>query len=605
MTSSASWWASVALVACSCSIGVGSSPELSSVNQCSSDADCGQGHCIDGACVASGSRISTVLLELTPAVSDSSDEYAGMRFLTTVQLDTGGDIDVSLPVVTDMTVGMLPPQQDCSGVDTDAQGHVAVRVELLQTTGLQGVTAELFYGASGQVDATNRALLHVPPGTFDLYVQPEDASSGGQVVPDDPCTLAPLLIRRESIAAGNVSWEQRFPVARTLDIDVQSSPASSNTEDNPFQDWRLDLVDPLAGRRLSTVATLGEPDTDDQGMLHYVASIAYNPISGVDADQLRGSELVRLRPPTDVLEPTFYAARSTLDLFDTGQGVLDQVAHLPSLVTVEGRVESEDGAKAVPSRVTVEAKPANSDGLGVMMTFRQTVDTDDDGKFAVKVAAGTQRVTVVPLDDVEHAVLEAEWIIAPTPERQAGKLLALPLSSKLTGVVLAPSGTEPIKAATIHAIPSRLARSDTFIDSLLGNSGELGLRSATATVDAEGSFAMKVDLGNFDVTVRPPQHSGFPWAIRPSTTVAEGVTGLGEVQISSPFMYTGTVTVPGQTDSGARVALPGTLLRVFALFDADQRLSDDMTQARSAVELWESRCDSEGRFELLLPERLE
>jgi len=605
MTSSARWWTGLALVACGCSVGVGSNPEVSSVNQCSSDADCGQGHCVDGSCVASGSRISTVLLELTPAVSDSSDEYAGMRFLTTMQLDAVGDIDVSLPVVTDITVGMSPPQQDCPSVDTDAQGHVAVRVELLQTTGLQGVNAELFYGESGQVDATNQALLHVPPGKFDLYVQPEDASNGGQIAADDPCALAPLLIRRESIAAGNVSWEQRFPVARTLEIDVQHSPASSVDEDNPFQDWQLDLVDPLAGRRLSTVTTVGEPEVDDQGIWHYAASIAYNPISGADADQLRGSELVRLRPPADVLAPTFYAARSTLDLFDTGKGVLDQVARLPSLVTVEGRVESEDDAEPVPSRVTVEAKPASSDGLGVLMSFRQTVDTDADGKFAVKVAAGTQRVTVVPLDDVEHAVLEAEWIIASTPERQAGKLLALPSSSKLTGVVLSPSGTEPMQAATIHAMPSRLARSDTFIDNLLGNSGNLGLRSATATVDTEGAFAMKVDLGNFDITVRPPQHSGFPWGIRPSTTVAEGVTGLGEVQISLPFMYTGTVTVPGQTDSGARVALPGTLLRVFALFDADQRLSDDMTQARRAVELWESRCDSEGRFELLLPERLE
>jgi hypothetical protein len=98
--------------------------------------------------------------------------------------------------------------------------------------------------------------------------------------------------------------------------------------------------------------------------------------------------------------------------------------------------------------------------------------------------------------------------------------------------------------------------------------------------------------------------SGYPWVVRPNTVVLEGPVGLGAVQLAAPSAFEGFVRVPGKSESGEALVLPGALIRAYALFDANGRLVGDLSLARSAVQIAEARANSLGEYSLLLPAAL-
>ncbi len=597
------WFGAMVFVVMGCSASSDDASDGSDPNRCETSDDCQQGRCVDGVCLLQVGRITTAMLEITPPTSVSSDEYSGMRFLAWVRLDESNRLDVELPRVARLEVGMQAPQPDCDA-DVDSGDRLAVRVEAVQHAGLRGLSAESFAASSDPGASSNRATVRLPPGDLDLYVQPLDNETLFVDTPDD-CTVAPLLVRRARIEAGTVSWTQRFPKATRLEIDVRVPVGEVEQKGQSLNGWTADVLDSVGGRRISTRYTLQEPQRDEQGIDHYPVTLAFNPVAGEAADQLLGTELVRLSPPDNRVAPVFLVERSTLDLFGTGQGILDQITRIPTEVTIKGRVEAADDAAPVPSQVTLIAAEPEGAVTGVWFSFRATADTDESGNFTLPAVAGAYQVFAVPTDDREHGLLATKWSVTPTPSEQAGKLLSLPLASSIKGVVVGPADTSSVEGSTVHAIPSQAGRTTRYVDSLFGRGAALSPRSASGFVDEAGAFTLLTDAGNFHVSIRPPQSSAHPWALRPNTEVGAGVTGIGNIRISVPAAYRGKVTVPGLDDAATRLPLPSALIRVHALLDADGRVTNDAGLATSAVVVGESRADEEGTFEVLLPEGLE
>jgi len=132
-------------------------------------------------------------------------------------------------------------------------------------------------------------------------------------------------------------------------------------------------------------------------------------------------------------------------------------------------------------------------------------------------------------------------------------------------------------------------------------------RAATARVEPGGDFELLADPGTFDVSVRPLAASGFSWLVVPS--VAVGTTGptsaganLMTRALPLPVVYRGTVTLPGA--GGAPIStVPGALIRAFVYTSAGVYTSEP-TKADSVVQVAETRADTSGVFELLIPATL-
>lgn len=570
-------------------------------NQCTKDSECLEGHCVDGACVAVSSALDTVAVEIIAPAAMSSGEYQQLRYLQLVELSNSGTFDIALDSTAALTIVAKPPTDACAPKSVDSSGNVPVSVEVLQDPRVNGITASSYVGASNPADDDNQVRIHVPPGLAAIYIEPLSDIEVTDGVPDD-CTIVPLLALGRSILSGNGSLEQRMPIAKHLDLDV-SIPVDKNGS-SPLQGYVVDVVEPLLGRRLSTQVTLAAPVVEN-GTAHHTVTLAYQPVIGEGESDLLGRELFRLTPPSTRVSPTFYVSRLAVDLFGTDELVVNHVNHVPTEVAVEGQVESETGSIPLASQVTAILRNSSDLSTGAIAQFRASATSDEHGRFHLSLVAGDYDVVVTPQFDTLYATAVTQWTIAPTPTNQAGKLVTLPQMAKLSGLVRGATEQAGSWAANVLAVPSTIGQNNTFIDTLVGRTRTVGRRSATGPVALDGAFELAVDPGNYDISVRPNEGAGYPWAVLPNTVVADSGIGLGAVQISAPFAFTGYVTVPGTEISRERVVLPGALLRTYALFDVNGQLVNEWDSATAAVQIGEARASSLGQYELLLPASLE
>lgn len=595
---------------CSCASSMDRSAAMDAEtgNVCETNRDCGEGSCVSGHCKARGSWVKRVLVEATPLVSVTTGEYGDIRYLQEHQVGSASTLDIELDVVANLNVAIRPPQPECVFSRADSSGYLPIRLSVYQDTRISGISVALTAGESGAIgaetDKGNQVLVSLAPGPVDLYIDPNVIADDGssEPAPSDACDIAPVLVRSQNIAAGRVLFEQSLAPARHVDVDVRTKAGDSGQ--NPFEGWVLDMVEPVDGRRISSRRVLAGPSLGSDGRLHYQVRLAYNDVLGVDSEKTVGTELFRLTPPNGTLAPKHFIARSALDLFGASSVVLPEEDTGGSPVVVHGHVEAAEGGKSLPADIIAELEPGSNASTGIIAQFQAAATSDEQGRFTVELVPGTYRVTAVPKDGTTYALQTSNWTVAPTPSEQSGRLIAIPASTSLAGVVTSQNQNQPLANATILAVPSSLGKRPAFLDKLLGQAAATGVRSQMGMADAEGMFDLPLDPGVYDVTVRPPEDSGYPWAVRPLTKIVETSQPLTGIQVGNPVAYSGKVTVPGASSDSPRAAMPGTLLRFFALFDENNQLAEPDVPAVSAVEIGQTRADSTGRYRLLLPDRL-
>ncbi len=575
----------LALAASGCSIAVEDlSSQKPTQNACESSADCGGGVCVVGQCQASSGDLSTVLFEITPPATSGAG-FAGVHFLKRVTdlSDHGGTFDLAVDVVAQVS----------GTVTGDGLTGCKFKTTFTPSERLLGLSAASYTASS---DASGTFTLGIPAGKYDIYVQPLAAT------PDTPCESAsgavpPELLREQTIEAGNVALPLTMPRAQTLHVEV-TLPGQA-----PLAGWNVDLVDPVTGHVLSTTT---HPDASSS------FDLAYNTVIGGAAGDV-GHELVRLAPPDALAAPTFLMDRSALELFKQGVATVDQLTSVWKVVHLDGRVEVDETSTPVAADVTFIATSLDNLPPGTLAGYARSVQADAQGRFSVDLLAGSYRVRAVPAsaqnaalngDAPSLAASEDTWTVGATPSKQSGRVILVQQSARITGSVLGPAGNALV-GATVQAIASPAKLHVGVLDAALG-AAPFVPRATGNTIGDNGVFTLDADPGTYDVSVQPADGTGFAWLVRPNIGVTTGIMDMGQLAIPLPVAYSGHVTVAGHADPASQqdVVIPGALVRAYVYMDKSQAYAADPANAASVLQIAETRADSDGAFQLLLPSHL-
>lgn len=577
----------LALLASACSISSidDESTEAPRDNTCESSDDCGSGSCSRGLCVSHAGTHSALLLEVTTSAEDGAVRY--LRTITGLS-PAGGALDLALDelsAIDGVVTYTAPYECSLAGRGSADGAALPARITLQPSARTLGLPSQAY---TVEADAEGRFHFDIPPGDYDVYVEPHGTASSN-VGPSGDCPLAPQLYRGRHFEAGPLALPIELARPELLAVHLARTADSQIALDG----FTLDLVDTHTGRALSEPVTVGSGGPDG-----YDATIAYLPVVGDPGGM--GKEFVRLRPPKGLVAPTLVWERGAVELLAPGQAVLGDLGKLPPAVSFEAVVASPLAEPVPGAAVTIVA--TSLDGLPPGTLASYTVRgqmTDADGRIAVALLPGTYRVLAEPASGSGLAALESEWVVSSAPV-QAGHELSLTRAASITGNVDAGWSQGDLSGAVVQAVASTSDLDQSVLDAVLDRVAFVP-RAASGVLFESGSFAVAADHAVFDLSVRPRADSGFAWFVRPNVAVAADATqvSLGHLALPLPVAYIGAVS------SSAGLSHGGALLRAFLFMDASRNFVNDPAAARTVVQVAETRADAEGRYQLLLPEALE
>jgi hypothetical protein len=583
-------------------------------------------------CVADTGSLTSLFVEVTSP--GSSPVVPGVPLLTQLELDErGGPLDIVLPPLAKF-IAIVQASRSVVQVDADKQtqrceldfvgdepgthvlgavdGSIPVSVSFVPrerikfpgfpTTSYAASVDPLGWeSATPAIPGTLSFPVSVPAGSYDIYFEPRRAVPGA-------CEIPPSLLLDHNISMG---FSIVLPAPSRLDVSVRW-PAIGNS----LKNWLLELLDPVTGRRISTQVRLGDPVISGSEAT-YTASLLYTPVyvskegTPVVAEDLLGREIISLSPGAatadnlieEVAMPTILASRSALELFPNGSGgTIEQRTTLPAPVIIEGFVNAADEPKTLAANVTIVAKRIEGIDAGVLASFVREIEVPADGKFAIKLLPGDYEVRAVPTGGDDRAITTTVWEISGDKAYQGGRTIELAPSPLLRGVATLPGSGSAASGASVRLAPSAPS---TQPDALAGALGDVPPkpRAGVDLVSSDGVFEIPVDPGAFDLTVRPDAGSRFGWYVdsRLAIAAAEGDHELSDrIALPWPIAYRGRVLL----DSEVETPLAGALIRAYAYVTADGVFTSDPAEARSVVQVAETRADGDGNYELLIPASL-
>lgn len=587
------------LASAACSIGTKDEFELAEPkNTCSESADCGPGgQCVDGACRATSGTFDTMLFEIT--ASTDAQQLAGVSYLKRVDGLSlqGGRQDLFLQEITTVHVELVPPASaSCtyaSSLNT-AGNTPPLKVIFTPSDQLLGLSATSY---DTTADWDNGAYAYtfsivLPTGDYDIYVQ-----SGLDPTVTGQCPVVSQLYRRQTITSGATPIQLSLPAPEQLMLQLYwpdfFRPSS------PDQLWSADIIDPATRRVLSNTTKSWTRDTINPEM--WDANLFYSPVLPTTA--VTGNEVVRLRPPpnADPPQPTLYFQRDALELFTKGVAVIDQLKPLITIVEVELQVVHADDT-ITPAAATVALAATQLDGLapGTFAAFETGAPADANGKLVVKLLPGTYNAVVTPAPASGLAAQTFDLTVSGNSAYQAGHTFPLLPAIVLNGEVTDPTEQRTIRGASVQALASPASIKVDPLD--VGAVPFVPVATSAVTGDG-GLFSFQADPGVYDLSVRPPDASGYSWFVRPNVKIGPDspVVDLGTLALPLPVAYTGVVTAPMATADGTVTkAVPDALIRAYVYMTPD-RYTSDPNSAKSVLQVAETRTLADGHFELLIP----
>jgi hypothetical protein len=617
-----------------------------------------------GVCVAHQGELSSVLLSLTPPASTPFG-VGGLGFSTIetglvrssvhdLQIDGASVVHGYIKSACPFEVTLTPQAQSyglatptyvalSSAVQTAA---VACRDEL----SLSGTTQEF--------------VANVPPGTFDVYIRPAIALATADAGAPD-CGAVPEVFPGLVKAQAGVSCVSITQVApQALDVRIPWPSDAPTLEKwtldvvHPVTGQVLSQASPA----LQGGPTAIDGAFYYSQRVTYSPIAAGSSLAGQELIRLSPPPAppdMPLQPPAGpVLQFSVAAAIASSPAPASGpqKAILpSNIGSFPSKVKVETWVyRDDDFAKGimtgVPSTVTFSATNLNLPGIFASYSATAVVEPQDEGHLAVDLIPGDYLVHVVPVvepgDHVPLASQESTRTIPPSTgasgATQVVRNLLVKNAAVVKGRALSASGNGGIAAASVQALPAATGtrRCMTDADAAACAAQPVGVletslaesayvpRTASAVTARDGSFTLSgVDCGgcdkqvggaSFDVVVQPADGTQVPWLVWPQVTVVEN-RALPLLRATLPIIQRGKVVLPSAMTE-APTALPGTLIRAYLIRDASGApILDDPTGLpscssgtytgdgnttrciRSALQVAETRADSDGNYELVLP----
>ena len=526
--------------------------EPAPVNECSSSDDCATGGVCaavgsGNACVATRADLPGLLLEIRPGATTTKG--AGVtsfvdladQGLTLQDVVSAGQVrrfDPQLPVPARIEGALrLPAGAPRCGLPAPGDASFPARFVFRRVARLPGLPPEE-YTATSQPDTDDEGQLHhlfqldLPVGTYDIYIAPE-------LPPDCADGPLPIFLPAQPIdSSGRLNIEPGPPQRLWGKLLVPSSMRVDG--------WTLELVDPEHGDLISDSLLLMQTQGDQ--------SVDFD--LDYDWTSTDFAPLIRLRPPAGEALPTLHWDLSAVAiLISPSTGLELSLADLDAVPRhVEGQVLDTDGAPVV---ATVQIQSAEIAGdTSSTAKYRLEVETDESGVFAADLPPGRYRVVARPVD-LFHAAAVKEIEFSAAEGCFCGQSIEVPNMTLLGGSAAGPVG-EAMGSASVVASPSALA-SSRYFDQVLTLSPLQPRESSTQLFG--GAFALEVDPGYFDLSIRPADGSGYPWLARPRLSVAgadiTAEVDLGALTVPYPAVLHGVIR---NTDGEP---LPGAVVRAW------------------------------------------
>lgn len=584
------------------------SEELGPSNTCSDSSDCAIGHCQQGVCQTTNGQLESLLIEVTPSSDSGQPHIPLLTHLENIST-SGGEQAIVLEHAAQI-IGSLRSDGSCQPVFNGfgAEGgayppssdlSLPVTVRLTPRAGLLGLPSQTYMAKTDGVTPQGeyRFKLQVPAGDYDVYLAPPAQQQAG-------CAVPPQFFRQFAIAGGEFQVNYVATVASTLKLDVHF-PLSPPGLDG----WVADMIEPNNGNPISTQAVLAAPELlpEDKGYSYAVAldfSSVRDSQAPTDASR-SATDLVRFRPPAGVVAPTIFLDRAGLGLFLTAENqdavVVEILNSFSAPVTVEGQLARlDDGAPVAGSVNLVSTKIFGVDP-GVFAAYQTSVDVDESGVFQVLLPPGEYRVYAVPplVQEVAQepgrsslSAHEVAWTVPADLSFQAGKVIELPPLARVSGKTTLPGAQVQVVASPQSVLP---------FDKVFGAAAFVP-RATQTLADGAGQFSILADPGRFDVSIRASEASGFAWSVRPGFEVRPGEArqDLAGLARPEPSLLTGKAVI--SYDEGRPTEpVPFALIRAYAYLDQDGAYTRDLSEARSVIQVAETRSDESAAFRLLVP----
>jgi hypothetical protein len=574
-------------------------------NTCVGSKDCPGGTCEASICRASSQPFSTALFEVSfPA---NGPDAPGVRYFFERELASeGGALELktgALVRLNGSVRGQLSSEQLGSGCTLSFEestggvslvaavdGSIPARLTLIPADRHFGLDTQAFSAraVSTEPGAGYQFSVLVPPGSYDIAVQPLPPSALG-------CALGPVSLRRTLEV--DTTLTVMLPPPESLRVEVVYEPEGcSFAECAGLEGWAAELMDAESGRPLSGRVALGTPEVVG-ARLRYLLTLQVGASADGLAEAVR--QMLRLVPPEQVLAPELYVDRMALELFEKGRGVIDGLTALPAAVQVEGRVEGalEQGQAAQPSAATLTfvASELRWVPKGRVARFTRSVDTDSEGRFQATLLPGVYQVQVLPYADSAFAASEGLLSVGDAP-RQTGKVLEVSPKATLRGKLLKWSEEAGAENLPVNVVPGLQRATIPFLERLSGKF-PLTPRGGITQSDAQGAFALGVDPGRYDISVRPPGSTRLAWLVRPQLALERPGLDLEQMRLPLPVVFEGEA-------QGAAGAASGALVRVYFYLDAGSAYTASASSAVGVVQVAEARADDTGKFQLLIPVKL-
>ena len=247
-------------------------------------------------------------------------------------------------------------------------------------------------------------------------------------------------------------------------------------------------------------------------------------------------------------------------------------------VQVSGRVQGGDSNGSLIGHATLQFFSDQLDSLrGVtdsdMVSHTATAVTDMFGRFSVQLLPGEYSATVTPpQDESSWGVLSNEMIVVEEASGQQSQVnFTLPQQIKLTGSVV------DFAERSAHGMSIQ-------VRSQVGYA-----RTQEISTDSQGEFSVGLDKGLYNVSVRPPSPTNYPWLVDLGLMVTPDRGNVERLySLSAPIVVRGAIyNGSDQPVSNARI-------------EAYVFVSDGGTEDAKAVQVGDAVTEQDGTYQLVI-----
>lgn len=539
-------------------------------NRCGSDDDCNEGLCDGNICIDDSNASVEIAVEVLANDPDNQPTIPASWAFTSKEFSGSTVYDLQLPPIREVR-GQVRWDGERVPAKLRFVRRMAGSVAPLQPVPIEVDTLREPEGGDGS-EAYDFTTVLVAGETYDVTVLPTSDMVMSPIDASSPAirSLPPLYLVA-AIEGGERDATQRFDVTFPASLAEECADGDKNgctlvakvvsydgEVDVPEAGLQVRAIDPLTGRVVSSIA-----ETNTFGEF------------GIRVGEEPADYLIRVTTSA-TSEPRPAVSVDPEVVFEENPD--EKVIRIPKTPAVQysGRVRDENGASVPNATIRFLTTSVFDDTqLGLQGSFAESVNTNEDGSFGVALLPGFYTIAVTPPEDAETAwgVLTTEALVG---EGTSGpEELVVPSRAELFGWVR----TFQEEAAVGVTVSARANQSNALSSMH---------RSQEAVSNSLGGFTMRLDAGLYDMYVKVPSESGYPWSVEPALPI--------EGNAARTYRLVPPIPIEGDVLASDGVTVPGTLIRAYVLFE-------DETSSRP-VQVGETTSDENGSYRLLIAPNL-